>query len=459
MIFRQFIQEDLACASYLIADEGVAVVIDPQLDIDPYLEAAEYHGFKIEHILETHNHADHVSGHGRLVERTGATIHIHMLAAPDYAHEAFEEGWELKVGCVTITALHTPGHRPEHTAFLLTDRRRSAEPWAVLTGDSLFVGDIARPDLAIDKNEGALKIFRSLNEKIASLPDHVEVWPGHLGGSMCGSSQMSAKPVSTIAFERAHNPLLRLGEKEFVAELLARIGPQPPNLENIVAINRGGLTKGESRPDELAPGDIADRMAAGAHLIDVRSSEDFDRGHIAGSVNLTVHEPGFASRLARLCGTESEIVFVGGGQENCLRAAERAQHVGLRGRHAYLAGGISAWCKAGEVLEETERIPLAQLKELSDKGQLTIIDVRDADEFEEGHILGASNIPWYVVRASNELPPLGANLVTVCASGRRAGIAAGIFQGLGYRQVSYVADGGLPDWQERGWPTTNNASA
>src|SRR5919109_4844551 len=179
MIFRQITHDDLGCASYLIGDEGagVAAVVDPRLDVDEYLRLSRYLGVRIEHVLETNNHADHVSGHGRLVASTGATIHIHREARPDYDHEAFDDGWELELGPLKIRALHTPGHRPEHTAFALIDTGRGTEPWAVLTGDSLFVGDVARPDLAVDKAEGARAIFHALHDKLLTLPGECEVWP------------------------------------------------------------------------------------------------------------------------------------------------------------------------------------------------------------------------------------------------------------------------------------------
>src|SRR5918992_4243255 len=183
MIFRQITHDDLGCASYLIGDEdaGVAAVVDPRLDVDEYLELARYMDVRIEHVLETPTHADHVSGHGRLAAATGAPIRIHRAAEAAYAHEPFEDGDAWELGALVVRALHTPGHRPEHTAFLLVDRRRGDRPWAVLTGDTLFVGDIARPDLAIEETEGARGIFRSLRSALLSLPDEVEVWPGHLG--------------------------------------------------------------------------------------------------------------------------------------------------------------------------------------------------------------------------------------------------------------------------------------
>src|SRR3954451_23143410 len=203
MLFRQITHDDLGCASYLVGDEdaGVAAVVDPKLDIEEYLALARYLGVTIEHALETHNHADHVSGHGRLAEATGATIHVHRDAAPDYPHEPFDDGWELALGDVRVRAPHTPGHRPEHTAFALVDLGRGEDPWAVLTGDTIFVGDIARPDLAVEPEEGARGLFRSLHDQLLALPAACEVWPGHLGGSLCGGPGMDMKVASTIAYE------------------------------------------------------------------------------------------------------------------------------------------------------------------------------------------------------------------------------------------------------------------
>src|SRR4051794_22141547 len=245
MIFRQIVHDDLGCASYLIGDEdaGTAAVVDPKFEIDEYLSLARYFGVSIDHVLETHNHADHVSGHGRLAAATGAAIHVFREAGVEYDHEPFDDGFELRLGSVVARAIHTPGHRPEHTAFALVDTARGEEPWAVLTGDTLFVGDIARPDLAVDKEEGAHDIFRSLHETLLALPGECEVWPGHLGGSLCGGPGMDMKVSSTIAYEQAHNPLLRVTDEDaFVRETTSSLGPQPPNFKGIVELNRGPLT-------------------------------------------------------------------------------------------------------------------------------------------------------------------------------------------------------------------------
>src|SRR4051794_1828354 len=285
MIFRQITHDDLGCASYVVGDEdaGVAAVIDPRFVIDEYLQLARYLSVRIEHVLETHNHADHVSGHGRLAAATGATIHVHKDAGVAYACEPFEDGTEIELGSVRIRAMHTPGHRPEHTSFALIDLDRGEEPWAVLTGDTLFVGDIARPDLAVDRREGAHGIFHSLHDRLLALPRECEVWPGHLGGSLCGGPGMDMKVSSTIGYEVAHNRLLQIGDEDaFVDEATSTLGPQPPNLHAIVALNRGPLVTGEVVASPLTPRQVLAQQQADALVVDVRTDLQFDDAHIPG---------------------------------------------------------------------------------------------------------------------------------------------------------------------------------
>src|SRR5215207_8762020 len=301
MIFRQITHDDLGCASYLVGDEkaGVAAVVDPRFEVDEYLELARYMGLRIEHVFETHNHADHVSGHGRLAAATGAAIHIHRAAEAAYEHEAFDDGDEFALGALRIRALHTPGHRPEHTAFALVDTGRGDEPWAVLSGDSLFVGDVARPDLAVEKEEGARGIFRSLHVQLLTLPDTCEVWPGHLGGSLCGGPGMDLKVASTIGFERARQPLLAIGDEDaFVAEALSALGPQPPNFQRIVAVNRGPLLKEGVDAHPLTPRQVRQAQDDGALVVDLRTELQFDEAHIPSAVSITAGRAGFGSKLA-----------------------------------------------------------------------------------------------------------------------------------------------------------------
>src|ERR671931_1522947 len=314
VIFRQITHEDLGCASYLIGDEhaGVAAVVDPKFDIDEYLQLAHYFGVAIEHVLETHNHADHVSGHGRLVSATGATIHIHRSAEPDYDHEPFDDGFELELGSVRVRAIHTPGHRPEHTSFALIDMARGDEPWAVLTGDTLFVGDIARPDLAIDKREGAHDIFRSLHQRLLALPPETEVWPGHLGGSLCGGPAMDMKVSSTIGYEARHNQLLaERDEDAFVERAVSDLPPQPPNFKTIVEMNKGELVTGGLDVMPLTPRQLEQRQQSGALIVDVRTDHQFDDAHIPGSISNTMLRSGFGTKLAWLADSDHEIVFIG----------------------------------------------------------------------------------------------------------------------------------------------------
>ena len=346
MIFRQLIHDDLGCASYLIGDEnaGVAAVVDPRFEVDEYLALARYMGVRIEHVFETHTHADHVSGHGRLAAATGAAIHIHRDAKAGYEHEPFGDGDEFELGALRVRALHTPGHRPEHTAFALIDTRRGEEPWAVLTGDTLFVNDVARPDLAIEKSDGARGIFASLQGKLLGLGDDVEVWPGHLGGSMCGGPGMDLKISSTIGFEKRHNAALAIAdEDEFVATALAGLGPQPPNFEAIVELNRGPLLTDGVELLPLAPRQVEQKRVAGALLVDVRTDQQFDDAHIPDAVSIAMLRAGFGSKLAWLADREQEIVFVGRDDEDGRRAGRLAVAVGIRRLAGFLGGGMTSW--------------------------------------------------------------------------------------------------------------------
>jgi glyoxylase-like metal-dependent hydrolase (beta-lactamase superfamily II)/rhodanese-related sulfurtransferase len=440
VIFRQIAHEDLGCASYLVGDEdaGVAAVVDPRLEIDEYLRLARYLSVSIEHILETHTHADHVSGHGRLAAATGARIHIHRDAGAQYEHEPFEDGWELRLGSVVIRALHTPGHRPEHTAFALIDRGRGSEPWAVLSGDSLFVGDIARPDLAVEKSEGARAIFHSLHSRLLPLGDDVEVWPGHLGGSLCGGPAMDMKVSSTLGFERRHNALLDVDDAdEFVARTTSGLRPQPPNFKAIVALNRGPLSKAPVDAHPLTPRQIA----PDALVIDVRTALQFDEAHIPGAVSNTILHAGFGTRLAWIAGPEDEIVLVGRDDADALHAAELAAAVGVRRVAGYLAGGMTSWREERLRTERIERLPARELR----PGELQVLDVRERDEWDAGHIEGSVHTPYHDIRAVPEGIDPAAPVAVICASGQRAAVGASLVQRYGAQAVVHVVDGGVDD--------------
>jgi hydroxyacylglutathione hydrolase len=454
MLFRQITHDDLGCASYLVGDDdaGVAAVVDPRFEIDEYLALARYMNVRIEHILETHNHADHVSGHGRLAAATGATIHIHREARPAYDHEPFDDGWTLELGSVLIQAIHTPGHRPEHAAFALVDRNRGPEPWAVLTGDTLFVGDIARPDLAVDKIEGAKGIFTSLNEKLFKLAPETEVWPGHLGGSLCGGPGMDLKVSSTIGYERRHNDLFAETDSDrFVERAIAKLSPQPPNFQAVVDINRGPLLTSGVEIMPLEPRQIEQRRAEGALLVDVRTDLQFDEAHIPGAVCITVLHAGFGTRLAWIAEHEQEVILIGRDDDDARRAARLATAVGIRNLGGFLAGGMTSWRAEHREVAQIERLVADKLVERKERDpSLQVLDVRERGEWDSGHIPGSIHEPYHDIRNV----PAGIDghrpVAVICSSGQRSAVAASLLSRAGATQVIHVADGGVGTWEREG---------
>jgi glyoxylase-like metal-dependent hydrolase (beta-lactamase superfamily II)/rhodanese-related sulfurtransferase len=453
VIFRQIVHDDLGCASYFVGDEdaGVAAVIDPRFEIDVYLELANYLGVRIEHVLETHNHADHVSGHGRLAAATGATIHVHRDAEVSYDNEPFDDGDEIELGSVRVRAMHTPGHRPEHTAFALIDTDRGDEPWAILTGDTLFVGDIARPDLAVEKREGARGIFHSLHDRLLTMPPETEVWPGHLGGSLCGGPGMDMKVSSTIGYEARHNSVLHESDEDaFVERAVAGLPPQPPNFQNVVAINRGPLVTDGIDVLPLTPRQVQQRQEDGAMLVDVRTDLQFDDAHIPGSVSNTMLRAGFGTKLAWIADPEQQIVFIGRDDEDGRMAARLALAVGVRNLGGYLHGGMTSWRAERRKVGRIERLDVRELH--SRDGALQILDVREENEWREGHIPGSLHVPYHDIHALPAGLDPAKPVAAICASGQRSAVAASLLKAYGADDVIHVVDGGVGTWERLGFP-------
>ena len=324
----------------------------------------------------------------------------------------------------------------------------------MLTGDTLFVNDVARPDLAIEKSEGARGIFRSLHTQLLSLPDECEIWPGHLGGSMCGGAGMDMKICSTVAFEKANNPTLSIAdEDEFVTAALAKLGPQPPNFRAIVELNRGPLLADDVAVRSLSPHQVEELCAAGALVVDLRSDREFDDAHIRGAVWIPVARPGFGTKLAWLARPGEPLVFVGRDDEDGLRAAHLAAAVGMQGVAGFLQGGMTNWEQEERPVDSVERLAAGDLPaHLESDPGAQILDVRELSEWEEAHLPGSTCVPWHdLVELPGAVDP-ERPVVVLCATGPRAATAAGLLKRHGCRDVTHVAEGGTVTWAGLGLP-------
>lgn len=438
MLFKQFLDDDLGCACYLVGDEhaGVAVVVDPPYAVEPVLAEAERQGVRLVGVLETHTHADHVSGHGRLALEHGVPIHVHSAAGAVFPHQPLEDGTEVELGDVVLRTIHTPGHRPEHCCFAVIDRSRGNEPWLVLTGDSLFVGDAGRPDLAVEAQEGAEGLFHSLR-RLVELGDGVEVFPGHVAGSLCGAA-MSSKASTTIGFERRFNRALQGKLSDFVAAALGPQPPRPPNMERIVELNRGELVGAQPPLEQL------DSVSGDAIVLDVRPTEPFAAGHHPGAVGIPVGGSNFATRAAFVLPERPLVLHATDAQESG-HAAGALYAVGLF--------GIAGWQEGGGA-ESLEPVSLEELERLLAEDAVELLDVREADERDEGHVPGSRHLPYRTARAAAEAGLLnGRPVVTICESGARAAIAASVLQAAGV-DARPVLDGGLEGWRARGGEIT-----
>jgi glyoxylase-like metal-dependent hydrolase (beta-lactamase superfamily II)/rhodanese-related sulfurtransferase len=439
VLFKQFLDDDLGCASYLVGDEhaGIAVVVDPPYDVDPVLAEAERRGVRLVGVLETHTHADHVSGHGRLALEHGLPIRVHREAGATFVHEPLEDGTEIEVGEVVLRTIHTPGHRPEHCCFAAIDRSRSDEPWLVLTGDSLFVGDAGRPDLAVEAREGAEGLFHSLR-RLVELGDGVEVFPGHVAGSLCGAA-MSSRASTTIGFERRFNPALQGDLADFVDARLGPQPPRPPNMERIVELNRGELVAAQPRLEPI------ESMPEKAIVLDVRPTDAFAAGHHPGAVGIPISGSSFATRAAFVL-PERPFLLHASDEGEAARAARALHAVGLFETVGWQRGGGAA---------KLEPVSLEELERLLADDSVELLDVREADERDEEHVPGSRHLPYRTARAAAEAGLLdGRPLVTICESGARAAIAASVLQAAGL-EARPVLDGGLADWRARGGETTS----
>jgi len=442
--FRQILHADLGCASYLIADQGCASVVDPKWEIADYLEAAAEARAEIRHVLETHYHADHVSGRCRLIAATGATARV----PNGPGDRGVAEGDVIRVGDLELLALASPGHRPEHLAYAVRERGTVS---LLLSGDSLMVGDVARPDLAVDAQEGAAAMWHTL-QRLMAVGDHVELWPAHVGGSLCASRSASAATSSTIGAERRSNQLLSVRDPvAFTAQLSRSIPARPPKVAHVVALNVDGAAD-PGPVHELDVDALGQVLGEGVCVVDIRDPASFDAGHLDGSLNLPAGGRGLGIRAGWAAGTEESIVLVAASIDAGHQGAELLRAAGVWELTGVSVADPSAWSDAGLVVRTAKALPPDDVMPRIENNALTLVDVRDRAEWSEGHIEGSCLLPLSELRdGRGGALALEPPIAVVCASGVRAAVAASILRRRGHRPVWRV-NGGVEQLASLGVP-------
>jgi len=478
MYFEQFYLACLAHASYMLGSEGIAVVVDPQRDVDLYIDEAARQRLRIAHVVETHLHADFVSGHRDLAVRTGATIHIGGRARAEFPHHGVHDGYEISFGRCRLRFLETPGHTPESLCVLVTDLDRSPEPWAVLTGDTLFIGDVGRPDLSREFTPQQLAgmLYDSLHEKLLRLPDSVEVFPAHGAGSLCGRN-ISPERRSTIGAERARNYALRpMNRDEFIRLITTDLPPRPGYFALDAEINRTGAEPLAAMPPvpALSPEQVGRLLSARdghAIVLDTRSAVLFGAGHVPGSIHIALAGQ-YASWAGTLLGLTSAVVLVTDDAEQVEEARTRLARVGIETVAGYLDGGVLAWERSGRKLGQVPQVSVADLgRELRARpGEIQVLDVRTDVERRGGHITQSFHKPLdQLALASDDasrqrlaallgdLDPAAPTAVH-CKSGYRSSIATSLLARYGFENVMNVL-GGFDAWVAQDLPVAGAPGA
>ena len=467
MILKQYYLGCLAHASYLIADEesGVAAVVDPQRDIDQYLEDADQLGLTIKYAILTHFHADFLAGHLELRDQVGATVAIGARGQAEYSHLALEDGQSIHLGAVRLEILSTPGHTPEGISLVVYDGAADANsPHAVLTGDTLFIGDVGRPDLmasvGVTAEELAAMLYDSLHSKLLQLPDHTLIYPAHGAGSLCGRN-LSSDTVSTMGEQRRYNYALQpMGKSEFI-DLVTENQPEAPAYFIFDAmLNRqerpileAELEKG-LKPLRLE--DVLRLQNQGAQILDVRDEADSAAAHLLGSLNISL-QGAYATWAGTLLDRERPVVIVGEpGQEH--EAAVRLGRIGYDMVLGYLEGGMESLTSKPDLVDSVQRITARALAErLEEASPPLILDVRTAREWELGHIEGSLNLPLQYLDDQIDQIPVDREVVVHCGSGYRSAIAASLLQQKGINRIMDLV-GGMGAWEASRLPTVSAAS-
>ncbi|MDJ0757374.1 MAG: MBL fold metallo-hydrolase [Ardenticatenaceae bacterium] len=466
MLLKYFYNEKLAQASYMVGCQktGEAIMIDPGRDIQPYLEAAEKEDMKIVATTETHIHADYISGSRELADRAGATLYLsdeggegwQYLFMDGYPHQKLYDGSTFMIGNIKFEVMHTPGHTPEHISFILTDTAGANKPMGIFTGDFVFVGSIGRPDL-LEKaakikdtaEKGAKQMYDSV-QRFKALPDYLQVWPGHGAGSACGKG-LGAIPSSTVGYEKLFNPMLNIeDEREFIDALLAG-QPEPPTYFAMMKkLNKEGpAVIGDVQPPEKMPFSVLKETLAEALVIDTRSAEAFAAGHIPGSINIPAGNA-FTNWAGWFLSFDEPFYLITG---QAMDVNIDLQTIGLDNLGGYF--DLSVLDQWGE-LQSYQTMDAPKLAEAIAKGDVTLVDVRNQSEWEEGHIAQATHIMLgYLPERVGEVPVSNGNPVALlCRSGNRSAIAASILQAKGIENVINM-EGGINLWSRKQLPVVH----
>ncbi|HET6267852.1 MAG TPA: MBL fold metallo-hydrolase [Acidobacteriota bacterium] len=451
MFLKQFYLGCLAHASYIIGCRGEAAVVDPQRDVDLYIEEATKQNLVIRHVIETHLHADFVSGHRELAQRTGAKIYFGAKAGAKFDHVAVHEGDEIRMSEVVLRFLETPGHTPESISVLVIDTSRSQEPEAVLTGDTMFIGDVGRPDLlgaVLPATELAGMLYDSLHTKLMRLPDSTIVYPAHGAGSMCGRN-ISKETSSTIGEQRKTNyALAPMSRDEFIRMMTADLPEAPAYFSLDAKINREGppLVADLPAPRALTAQEFESLAKQKNLILDTRPADQYGTGHIPGSLNIGLGGQ-FATWAGSLIPLGTPILLVAESEERVLEARMRLARVGHENVIGYLDGGLLAWHQAGKPLATTEQITVDELeRRIKEHAVDQVIDVRRPGEWNSGHIKVAAHFPLNHLAAESPKLNRQNSVAAICAGGYRSSTATSILEQQGFTRVTNVI-GGMSAWQ------------
>ena len=446
----------LAHASYMIASKGVAAVIDPQRDVDIYIQAAAGKNWKIEHIIETHLHADFMSGHRELSERTGAQIYLGAGSGAQFPHVAVKDGDEIQFGQCCLRFLQTPGHTLDSICILMNDRGQPNRPASVFTGDTLFVGDVGRPDLSPTHTpqELAAILYRSIHEKLLTLPDDTEIFPAHGAGSLCGR-QMSSESSSTIGQQRQSNyALLAKNSEEFVQLLTDNLPARPEYFARDADLNRRGAAPLSDLPllASLTAPEVSRLQKEGAVIVDTRPAMQFAVAHIPGSVHIALTGQ-FASWAARILGLDTPLIIAAEDSEHVRESQMRLARVGIENVAGYLADGVAGWIHNGFELDYIPQITVQDFVELRNQepDQIAVLDVRELGELAGGVIEKSVCIP--LGKLTSRLAELDREklLVVHCKGGYRSSIATSLLRRAGFRDIANLI-GGFDAWKTADLP-------